>query len=109
MKPMLDNRITLRDELEAEMTMPGRVQKGARFPKELFQIGSESERVATFDTAYDLTCDRLGVSFLEVMEEEHHLRFLPSLPGIVVEHRGCRIGPPGHDVPKPVPAPSLDR
>ncbi len=72
-------RITRRDELAATMTMPGRVQEGVRVPKGIFLTGSERERTAAFDAAYDLACHRLGVSFVVVLEEEGHLRFLPSL------------------------------
>ncbi len=68
-----------RDALAATMTMPHRVRKGVRVPKPFFRTGPAHERTALFDTAYDLACHRLGVSFVDVMEDEHHLRFLPSL------------------------------
>lgn len=57
-------------------------QKGVAFPKALFRAGSERERIATFDAAYDLACQRLGVSIVDALVEEDQVHFLPTLSGV---------------------------
>lgn len=54
-------------------------QPGVRFPAHFFRQGDLHERVAAFDTAYDLACQTLGMSAADVLDEQDHLRFFPAM------------------------------
>ena len=71
------------DNLKSKMTVYGRYQMGVSFPKFVFKDTNDTENLDTsatrFDVAYDLACQTLRVEFVDVVDEESCIRFIPRL------------------------------
>ena len=70
---------TYPNRLVHQMHLCRQRRRGVRFPRAMFLDGTLHHRIATIDEAYDLACEVLGTTWVDMHIERDGVRFMPHL------------------------------